>query len=129
VNNGRSAFSRNRSHPGPRLAEKEPLHPLLRKLRIKTARLLGCREERGLYKSEEPRAFFVRCKLFGGVPALMPQTDEYRRFAQECLEMSKTVQDERSRAVLIQMAQVWFRLAQEKLAQEKPGEGQHDNDR
>ena len=53
----------------------------------------------------------------------MPQTDEYRRFAQECLEMSKTVQDERSRAVLIQMAQVWFRLAQE-----KPSEGQHEND-
>lgn len=53
----------------------------------------------------------------------MPQTDEYRRFAQECLEMSKTVQDERSRAVLIQMAQVWFRLAQK-----NPSEGQPEND-
>jgi hypothetical protein len=53
----------------------------------------------------------------------MPQSDDYRRFAQECLEMSKTVQDERSRAVLIQMAQVWFRLAEE-----KPREDQHESD-
>jgi predicted component of type VI protein secretion system len=44
----------------------------------------------------------------------MSQSDEYRRFAQRCLEISETVQDERSRAVLIQMAQVWFRLAEEK---------------
>jgi hypothetical protein len=53
----------------------------------------------------------------------MPQTDNYRRFAQECLEISKTVQDERSRAVLIQMAQVWFRLAEEKVS-----EGQNKSD-
>jgi hypothetical protein len=49
---------------------------------------------------------------------------EYRRFAQECLEMSKTVQDERSRAVLIHMAQVWLRLAEE----QKPSEDQHKSD-
>ncbi len=53
----------------------------------------------------------------------MPQS-EYRRFAQECLEMSKTVQDERSRAVLIHMAQVWLRLAEE----EKQSEGPHKID-
>lgn len=41
-------------------------------------------------------------------------SSEYRRFAQACLEMSRTVQDEQSRAALIQMAQVWFRLADEK---------------
>jgi hypothetical protein len=49
---------------------------------------------------------------------------EYRRFAQECLEISKTVQDERSRALLIHMAQVWLRLADE----EKPSEGRQKND-
>ena len=54
----------------------------------------------------------------------MAKSEEYRRFAQECLDLSKTVKDERSRAVLIQMAQVWFRLAQEKSS-----EGQHENDR
>ncbi|HEU5273012.1 MAG TPA: hypothetical protein VFU97_05065 [Xanthobacteraceae bacterium] len=47
----------------------------------------------------------------GGLSAL-PRSEEYRRFAQECLEMSRTTEDERSRAVLIQMAQVWLRLAQ-----------------
>jgi hypothetical protein len=55
----------------------------------------------------------------GEVAVAMPQSDEYRRFAQECLEMSKTVKDERSRAVLIQMAQVWFRLAEEKLSEDQ----------
>ncbi len=49
---------------------------------------------------------------------------EYRRFAQECLEMSKTVQDERARAVLVHMAQVWLRLAE----QEKRDEDPHKSD-
>ncbi len=42
----------------------------------------------------------------------MQRSEEYRRFAQECLEIARTTEDERSRAVLIQMAQVWLRLAQ-----------------
>ena len=42
----------------------------------------------------------------------MQRSEEYRRFAQECLDMARTAEDERSRAVLIQMAQVWLRLAQ-----------------
>jgi hypothetical protein len=42
----------------------------------------------------------------------MPKSDKYRRFAEECMDMARTATDERTRAVLIQMAQVWFRLAQ-----------------
>jgi hypothetical protein len=42
---------------------------------------------------------------------------EYRRYAQACLEMAWTAGDERTRAVFIQMAQVWFRLAEDKTAQ------------
>ncbi len=42
----------------------------------------------------------------------MQRSEEYRRFAQECLDMSRTTEDERSRALLIQMAQIWLRLAQ-----------------
>ena len=38
---------------------------------------------------------------------------EYRRYAQACLEIAETVGDERTRAIFIQMAQVWFRLAEE----------------
>jgi hypothetical protein len=41
----------------------------------------------------------------------MARSEQYRRFAQECLEMARNTQDERARASLIQMAQVWFRLA------------------
>ncbi|HEY2529557.1 MAG TPA: hypothetical protein VGJ20_16690 [Xanthobacteraceae bacterium] len=41
----------------------------------------------------------------------MARLEQYRRFAQECLQMARTADDARVRAVLIQMAQVWFRLA------------------
>ncbi len=51
----------------------------------------------------------------------MPQSDDYRHFAEECLKISKTVQDERSHAALIQMAQVWFRLAEEKQREFQQG--------
>ena len=42
----------------------------------------------------------------------MGRSDDYRRFAQECLEMARTAEDPQTRAVLLQMAQVWFRLAE-----------------
>ena len=42
----------------------------------------------------------------------MGKSDEYRRFAQECLEIAETMEDEQSRASMIHMAQVWFRLAE-----------------
>ena len=41
----------------------------------------------------------------------MDRSDQYRRFAQECLEMARTSESEQTRGVLLQMAQVWFRLA------------------
>jgi hypothetical protein len=40
------------------------------------------------------------------------RSEQYRRFAQECLEMARTSENEQTRVVLIQMAQVWFRLAE-----------------
>jgi hypothetical protein len=40
------------------------------------------------------------------------RSDQYRRFAQECLDMARTSENEQTRVVLIQMAQVWFRLAE-----------------
>jgi hypothetical protein len=40
------------------------------------------------------------------------RSDQYRRFAQECLEMARSSESEQTRVVLIQMAQVWFRLAE-----------------
>jgi hypothetical protein len=38
---------------------------------------------------------------------------EYRQYAQACLEVAEASSDQRTRAVFVQMAQVWFRLAEE----------------
>ena len=47
----------------------------------------------------------------GALPGV-DRSDQYRRFAQECLEMARMSESDQTRVVLIQMAQVWFRLAQ-----------------
>jgi hypothetical protein len=46
----------------------------------------------------------------------MGRSEEYRRFAAECLEMASAFDNPQARAVLLQMAQVWFRLANEVTA-------------
>jgi hypothetical protein len=43
----------------------------------------------------------------------MGRSEEYRRYAAECLEMASAFDNPQARAVLLQMAQVWFRLAGE----------------
>jgi hypothetical protein len=40
------------------------------------------------------------------------RSDHYRRFAQECLEMARSSEGGQARVVLIEMAQLWFRLAE-----------------
>ena len=52
--------------------------------------------------------------LAGGHPCV-PKSDQYRRYAQECLVLARNAEDERARASLLQMAQVWFRLAEERV--------------
>ena len=42
------------------------------------------------------------------------KSEQYRRFAQECLLLARNAEDERARASLLHMAQVWFRLAEER---------------
>ena len=42
---------------------------------------------------------------------LVGKSDEYRRYPRECLEMASAMKESRARASLLQMAQVWFRLA------------------
>ena len=58
-------------------------------------------------------ATFPRCgkRLQRRGPRLVGKSDEYRRYARECLEMASAISDPRARASLLQMAQVWFRLA------------------
>ncbi len=41
------------------------------------------------------------------------KSEKYRRFAKECLELADGAQSAKSRALFLQMAQVWFRLAEE----------------
>ena len=43
----------------------------------------------------------------------MSNSDQYRRLARACLELARRAEDERARPSLLQMAQVWFRLAEE----------------
>jgi hypothetical protein len=43
----------------------------------------------------------------------MGKADEYRRFAQECLQIAETVNDPGARAVVVQMAAVWLRWAEQ----------------
>jgi hypothetical protein len=57
----------------------------------------------------------------------MGRSDEYRRYAAECLEMASASHDPTSRATLLQMAQVWLRLATEReLHKHKEDCGQDD---
>ena len=39
----------------------------------------------------------------------MGRSDEYRRYAAECLEMASVIHDPKARATLLLMAQVWLR--------------------
>jgi hypothetical protein len=46
----------------------------------------------------------------------MEKSEQYRRFAEECVRMASATTEERTRAIFMQMAQTWFRLAEEKQA-------------
>jgi hypothetical protein len=46
----------------------------------------------------------------------MDKSEEYRRFAEECVQIARSAKSPQSRAALLQMAQVWFRLAQEHVS-------------
>jgi hypothetical protein len=57
-----------------------------------------------------------RC-VKAGVEFCVSKSEQYRRFAQACLEMARNAKDERARASLLHMAQVWFRLAEERVSE------------
>ena len=49
----------------------------------------------------------------GGTSVEMRKPEEYRRHATECLELASAFQSPEARAILLHMAQTWFRLADE----------------
>lgn len=53
----------------------------------------------------------------------MGRSEQYRRFAQACMEMARTVETERSRIALIHMADVWLRLAEARERSEDKDNG------
>jgi hypothetical protein len=50
----------------------------------------------------------------------MGKPEEYRRYATECLELASVFQSPEARAVLLHMAQTWFRLADEGVHLHEP---------
>jgi hypothetical protein len=49
------------------------------------------------------------------------KSEDYRRRARACLLMAGTIADDETRAALVEMAQVWTRLADEQEAVVRPG--------
>jgi hypothetical protein len=62
----------------------------------------------------------------------MSRTEDYRRYARECMELSRLVNTEKAGTILSHMAQVWLRLADQKndpsatLKDDQPGESPDD---
>jgi hypothetical protein len=87
---------------------------LFRDLKPKrVARPASAKDSRVRHLRLEPGGAHPRSVLLArdGSISCVDRSDQYRRFAQECLEMARTSEGEQTRVVLIQMAQVWFRLA------------------
>ncbi len=63
-----------------------------------------------------------------GVAIGVDKSDQYRRFAQECLEMARTSDSEQTRGLLVQMAQVWFRLAEARANEDRKARRDADTD-
>jgi hypothetical protein len=42
----------------------------------------------------------------------MSRSDDYRRFAAECMKIASTAEDEQRRAIFVQMARTWLAVAQ-----------------
>jgi hypothetical protein len=52
--------------------------------------------------------------LWLGRRSCVSKSDQYRRLARACLVLARDAEDERARVSLLHMAQVWFRLAEER---------------
>ena len=59
--------------------------------------------------------------------------EEYRRKAQECLELARKISLERERAIVLEIAQSWLRLAEQQETLQQPQQQEqvqpHDDDK
>jgi hypothetical protein len=67
------------------------------------------------FVKRKERRWHFRVALRLGGRSCVPKSEQYRRLAQACLEIARNAEDERARASLRHMAQVWFRLAEERV--------------
>jgi len=51
----------------------------------------------------------------------LERIDEYRRLAESCIEMARHQESAQERAILLQMALIWSRLAEQAAAFAKDG--------
>jgi hypothetical protein len=56
----------------------------------------------------------LRCVHAWG-KACMDRSEAYRHFAAQCLEMARTMKSQQDRAILLEMALLWSRLAEHVL--------------
>jgi hypothetical protein len=49
----------------------------------------------------------------------MDKSEAYRRFAAQCLEMARTMNSQHDRAVMLEMARLWSRLAEHAMQSRK----------
>ena len=54
----------------------------------------------------------------------MYQAEEYRRRAQECLDLARKISLEKDRAVVLDIAQSWLRLAEQQETQPQSADQQ-----
>jgi hypothetical protein len=64
---------------------------------------------------DKERRWHFRVALRLGGRSCVPKSEQYRRLAQACLEIARNAEDQQARASLLHMAQVWFRLAEERV--------------
>jgi hypothetical protein len=53
----------------------------------------------------------------------MGRAEQYRWFAARCLEIARTTLDPQTKAAMLQMAQVWSRLAESSFIDNEPPSG------
>src|SRR5262245_34036383 len=71
---------------------------------------------RWIIRTQLPPPAFVIYPIDGKY-AVASRADEYRRRAQQCLEMAGTFKEREARATLSHMAEVWLRLAERQPTQ------------
>jgi hypothetical protein len=60
-----------------------------------------------------------RCKIICKSGLCVESSNRYRQFARECLAIARTIEDERARAALVQMADAWVRIAEKRDDKER----------